>query len=195
MKARVKPQRSEVALFYRFPKAQEKTALQAMDKIGIPVRQVGDTQITETIGELAWSENFQSGESTAEGEPVIIFGGLSDKRLDEALLALQKIGGENIIKGTVTTHNQNWTLEYQVQEMTAEKHFFQKIEKISQKVQLLRKKIDNSLDMVWINAAEQAIKAADQLMSQAKKPSDDEVDRVLLALEAVSGEKNFPTMQ
>lgn len=109
----------------------------ALFPLHVRLRYVQQEEYNQTLGALLKLPDSVSAEGVYDGEPLpaamIIFAGLPDQKLNQALLALRRCGaGPFPYKAVLTPTNQNWTPldcfaelkrehEYMNQQKTAQK--------------------------------------------------------------------------
>lgn len=98
-------------------------------RVSIATKQLKPSDMNTQVGVLAGLEDIVLPDwSREERTPaifcmpeIIIFSGITDKRLDEFLASYKKLGlAPTKLKAVVTPHNVNWTLYHLIRELSAE---------------------------------------------------------------------------
>lgn len=95
-----------------------------LEGLGIPLRVVSPRQLGQTVGFLAGLPDCPERPAEAVksfAEPVMVFCGFSQERLDQVLNVLRVSGGPAALKAVLTPTNQNWTLARLVRELQSER--------------------------------------------------------------------------
>lgn len=107
--------RKELVLLYRLEQEKEKGAqiIGILEQFSIPYRQITEDMLGQTLGWCASEAGYNKLEEPYRGEPfpqeVMVFSGISGKRLEQLLAALKTIpAGSVALKAVVTPHNKSW---------------------------------------------------------------------------------------
>lgn len=114
----------EMVLYYD-PQPGERAAAvkQVFAVMGARIRNIAAEQTGQTIGFLLGRKGYDACQSTdapAIAEPMLIFDGFNDKRLEIALREMKKAGASVNYKAIVTETNCAWLLIQLYEELCAE---------------------------------------------------------------------------
>lgn len=115
----------ELVLFYTPLLLADPSRLRnLLDGLGVSLRVVPAQQLGQTLGFLAGLPDCverPAGAVAPFSEPVMVFCGFSQDRLDQALDALRVSGGPAALKAVLTPTNRSWTLARLAGELQSER--------------------------------------------------------------------------
>ena len=122
MRSRIRAAYPETVMLFYIDEEKQKAVSDVMEKLSVRVIVPEREKYGCTVGHLAGFAGFpetNSAEIGREGE-LMIFAGISSKRLDTLLAALRKSGISIRFKAVVTAANQSFTIPELMEHMYAE---------------------------------------------------------------------------
>lgn len=187
MKARITPKKEIVLLYHHEQVKNIDKLLQRLEQMQIETRIVQESELGLTTGALA---GYQSGASkhceTTEPPqtPAMAMGGLSGKRLDELLNAMQRDNVELPIKMVITPHNESWQFGKLIEEVSREHRLFLSMERLKALLDRVQNNADETAKPV-IQQAKQALARMNE--SDDKQPDCAELDALSEQLQKIVG--------
>lgn len=115
----------ELVLFYTPLLLADPSRLGSLlEGLGVSLHMVSAQQLGQTVGFLAGLPGCPerpAGAVPSVSEPVMVFCGFSQERLDQVLDALRASGGPSALKAVLTPSNQSWTLARLAGELQSER--------------------------------------------------------------------------
>lgn len=129
--------RQEQVLLYHLEETGERGAQlrQILRREGIAVREIREEMLGQSLGFCAGEAGFPADEGSYNGpvfpEEVLVFYGITGKRLDQLLRMLKEIpGGPVALKAVVTQHNKAWPVGALFEELQKEHRLMAKMREV-----------------------------------------------------------------